>query len=143
MFEQYAEIILRTFRRPAGIYKASQIETLIDVIPLGEMDTSSSMDTLGESLSVDKHARRVFFEPLSQGRFPEQRVPFLIGRRFLEYLEAWRDWMTLENYLGQSDLQPKIVFLNDPVMIDGREYYFAEMRVTPKRGCERQYEFRP
>ena len=62
-------------------------------------------------------------------------VPVLIRRDYLERLEGWREWRVLALYLGQSDLEPLVVFRNTPIaiktgLLEETVYYVADVRVA-------------
>ena len=141
MFEKFAHALLTWGDCKPGIYTTPEINAMVSSIPLGSLEGDGVVQSLGESISVDKHVRKVFFEAIETGNLALMRSPVLLGRQFLENLEGWREWITLSDYLRRFSLEPKFVFLNDPVEVDGRSYYLGEVRVFC-RG-ETRYEHRP
>lgn len=142
LFDAYAAKICRHAELPPGEYDAHTLNSIIMTLPLGEAHAAlegvalESLPRLGETVSLNQHMQRNFFDVLGMaGReLYEFTVPVLVARRYLERLEGWRDWRTLSVYLGQNGLEPVMVFRNTSMPLkvapfEQVDHYAADVRV--------------
>ncbi|NDW07786.1 hypothetical protein [Jiella pacifica] len=143
IYDAYATKICRHAGLPAGCYSAHDLTAIIMQLPLGEAHAAldgvehAALPRLGETVTIQAHMQKNFFDVLGMaGReLFAFTVPVLIRRDYLERLEGWREWRVLALYLGQSDLEPLVVFRNTPIaiktgLLEETVYYVADVRVA-------------
>jgi hypothetical protein len=91
-------------------------------------------------VALQSHVQRNFFDVVSKTDLPLFLLtqPLMIERGELAELEHSREWKTLAVYLRQFDLEPCVVFRNQPQVLpsgEGRraEFYMADVRILLMR----------
>jgi hypothetical protein len=142
IYDTYARKICIFFDIPPGSYSAAHLSGAVLQLPFAEAHmeldgvTVPNLPKLGAGLTLQAHMQKVFFDTVKQDDVPLflQTAPFLIRAEDLSALEYWREWKTLGIYLRQLDLEPVLVFRNQPHKLpvsytEDAQWYVADLRV--------------
>ena len=142
IYETYAERVCDFFDMPGGTYPAKELNSAVMQLPFAEAHLElegrkvPEVAKLGHGANLQQHVQRNFFDVVADKASPLflKTRPILVNRYHLESMQHWREWQTLGVYLRQYDLEPALVFRNDPhtLPVDYTQqasFYLADLRV--------------
>lgn len=153
IYDTYARKVCAFFDFPQGVYDASKMSSAVMQLPFAEahqvLDGSeiAKLPRLGQGVTLQSHVQRTFFDVISKTDLPLflQTQPLMIERGELAELEHSREWKTLAVYLRQFDLEPCLVFRNQPQVLPSgegwrAEFYMADVRILLMRETPTQWQ---